>query len=81
MLTTHHAAAKSGDLSLSERGCLDLILKKMTGRLFDRVLPQDHQNAQELVLRKSKYRRMDGALFHVENDKTLQIIPAVVQLE
>ena len=77
MMITHFAAAKSGDLTLSERKCLDSALGKFIEYLADGVLARDVCEARGFVFSKSQYTMMDGVLCHVEKAKTLQIIPPI----
>lgn len=37
---------------------------------------RDGKRERELALTKSQYEIVDGVLYHVENDKTLRIVPA-----
>ena len=44
-------------------------------------LPTDEQKARGLVLSRPQFEIVDNVLYHVESDKTLQIIPTVDQRE
>ena len=39
------------------------------------ILPDDDRKARELLLSRMQYQLMDGILYYVANDKTLQLIP------
>lgn len=43
--------------------------------LEDGALPEDSKQARELVLMHPQFTMVDGVLYHVEPDKTLQVVP------
>ena len=67
--------AKGGEPTLPELQREDPQLMKIIHYLQDGNLPDNDKEARELALTKSQYELLDGVLYHVENDKTLRIIP------
>ena len=47
--------------------------------LEDNVLPTNEHRARELTLTRSQYEVIDDVLYHIEPDKTLQIVSPKVQ--
>ena len=69
--TTPQSSAKGGDRSL-QRDDLKLIphFSYQNG-----ILPEHESEARELVVSIDSFEVIDGILYHVENDKTLRVIP------
>lgn len=49
--------------------------------LSEGLLPKDNKHAKELALTKSQYTLVDQALYHVERDNTLRLIPPSLSRE
>ena len=69
------SVAKGGEPTLPELQREDPQLMEIIRYLQDGILPDDDKEARELALTKSQYELVDGVLYHVENDKTLRIVP------
>ena len=69
------APAKGGEADLATLQRQDTELFEVIDYLENGTLPADHKRARELALCKSQYAVLDGVLYHVENDKTLRVIP------
>ena len=67
--------AKGGEPTLPKLQREDPQLMEIIRYLQDGILPDNDKEARELALTKSQYELVDGVLYHVENDKTLRIVP------
>ena len=61
--------------TLSEQQDKDPELEQWKDYLSRGKLPEDEKKAKELVLGRSQFEVKDGALYHVEKDKTLRVFP------
>ena len=67
--------AKSGEGNLGERQCGDPWLQQVIAYLETGALPTDESKARELAVFGQQYVLLEGVLYHVERDKTLEVIP------
>ena len=72
--------AKDGD-PLARRQEADPSLAPMMDYLRAGNLPDEEQTARRLVLESAQYTLLDGVLYHLEKDKTLRIVPPVMDRE
>ena len=68
---------RDGSLQTRQRADPDG-LSPIFAYLEDAILPEDPKKARELVLDRNHYEVLDGVLYHLEPDKTLQVIPPEV---
>ncbi len=75
------AQAKDGDSTLPELQRKDPTLAEIITYLETGHLPPDERRARELVLSRSQYEVLDAILYHIEQDKTLRVIPPTSKRE
>ena len=61
--------------SLSERQLKDPHVREIIRYLVDGELPTDDKQARRILLGQSNFTVLDGILYHIEEDKTLRIVP------
>ena len=67
-------SAKSRE-GVKDRQRKDAEIKMIIDFQENNILPDDDRKARELLLSRMQYQLMDGILYYVANDKTLQLIP------
>ena len=69
--------AKSGE-GIKDRQREDAEIKLIIDFQENNFLPDDDKKARELLLSRMQYQLMDGILYYVANDKTLWLIPPII---
>ena len=61
--------------SLSQRLKTDTQLQSIIQFLADGEIPSDERHARQILLGQSAFTLLDGILYHIENDKTVRVVP------
>lgn len=65
--------------TLAENQRKDTTLLPIIRYMEDGVLPESEKEAKAIVLGQSNFALIYGVLFHVESDKTLRVIPPIIE--